>query len=659
MAIDLQEVFNIRADEGRQNLAQLRNEINELRNALFALQEGSEEYNQVALEVHKRQQKIAEVMQDTKRPFESAKGSFNALNDELRVLKEMWKATGDEMQRGRLTEQINDVKAKMNAMNESIGNYQHNVGNYTKSIVDAFGQMGISVTSLTAPLKKMGVDIESIDTSVKLLIGSFKVFSGDAISILQKGFADVTSGVGKFIKSLNGVKAAILGTGIGLLIVALGELVANWDDVTDAMGRWLNINQIAIKSADQIKLSTESVNEEIQFNLRLMKARGESEEAMIDYQLKATRAEIARLQAIVEENNALLDNVKWWWERKKVIESSDAAVAEIERLEKERGKLLKDKEVLKVYNETQAALQAEKEAHKQNTAALKEKKDMAAEAYSDLQKEIDKAVDDSAKAQEEYDKGLEKARELQRQLQEGQLSELELEEMRYKEKLALFEKYNLDTELLEEEHQERMAEIRAEESRKIYAQIAEQAAEKKKKDDEAEANYQKLMKARETATKNMASGTTSILNAAAKAVGENTKLGKGFAIAAATIDTIASAVAGFRAGMNQWADAGPMAWMAPVQAALNATMALTAGFAEVQKIRSVDTSGNSNAGGGMATAMAIPNIEGLSTPVDYTRQVTTETEKEEMNRDNRVYILESDIQQSNNRVRVREEETTF
>lgn len=654
-----EKIFEFDATQDIDNLRKLREEIKDLKKAMEELEIGSREYAETSDRLFAKQSRLAELMKEHKKPIENVADSFNNLNDKLRELKDRWKATGDDMERAALTVEINKVKGQMNAMNESIGNFQHNVGNYKNAIVDAFSQMGISVTSLTAPLKKMGVDIESIDTSVKLLIGSFKVFSGDAINILQKGFADVTSGVGKFIKSLNGVKAAILGTGIGLLIVALGELVANWDDVTDAMGRWLNINQIAIKSADQIKLSTESVNEEIQFNLRLMKARGESEEAMIDYQLKATRAEIARLQAIVEENNALLDNVKWWWERKKVIESSDAAAAEIERLEKERGKLLKDKEVLKVYNETQAALQAEKEAHKQNTAALKEKKDMAAEAYSDLQKEIDKAVADSAKAQEEYDKGLEKARELQRQLQEGQLSELELEEMRYKEKLALFEKYNLDTELLEEEHQERMAEIRAEESRKIYAQIAEQAAEKKKKDDEAEANYQKLMKARETATKNMASGTTSILNAAAKAVGENTKLGKGFAIAAATIDTIASAVAGFRAGMNQWADAGPMAWMAPVQAALNATMALTAGFAEVQKIRSVDTSGNSNAGGGMATAMAIPNIEGLSTPMDYTRQVVTDTEREEMNQDSRVYILESDIQQSNNRVRVREEETTF
>ena len=99
--------------------------------------------------------------------------------------------------------------------------------------------------------------------------------------------------------------------------------------------------------------------------------------------------------------------------------------------------------------------------------------------------------------------------------------------------------------------------------------------------------------------------------------------------------------------------------MAPIQGAINATAALVAGYAQVQKISSVDTSGNATAGEGGGTALAIPNIQGLSTPYEYTRNVTTQTEQEEMNREQRVYILESDIQESNQRVKVRESETTF
>lgn len=655
MAIDLQEVFNIRADEGRQNLAQLRNEINELRNALFALQEGSEEYNQVALEVHKRQQKIAEVMQDTKRPFESAKGSFNALNDELRVLKEMWKATGDEMQRGRLTEQINEVKAKMNAMNESIGNYQHNVGNYTKSIVDAFGQMGISVTSLTAPLKKMGVDIESADTSIKLLMGSFKLFAGQNMAALEQGFNKVSASVGGFVRSLNGVKAAVLATGLGALLVLLGELIANWDSVTEAVERWIGVNQRAILSADQITASVQLNNEETQFQLRLMKARGESEIAMIDYALKANRAEIARLNTIIEENNALIDNAKWWWERKRAAESNDQAVAEVERLEKERRKLLEDKEVLKVLQATQAKLEGVKKETQATTAATKELKD----AQLDLSVDISEAQRGQAEAEQAVLDGLQKALELQQAEIDKRKTAMELEVEDYEQKKALLEEYHLDTEELELNHLERMEELRLEQAIREQEMFEKARKDEEEDDKKATEKYQKQMKARQEASKYFVSSASDLFSKLSLAMGESTKMGKGFAIASATIDTIASAVAGFRAGYNQWKDTGYMAWMAPVQGAINAAAALAAGYAQVQKIQSVDTSGKATAGGAAATAMAIPNIEGLSSPVDYTRQVTTETEREEMNRDNRVYILESDIQQSNNRVRVREEETTF
>lgn len=181
-----------------------------------------------------------------------------------------------------------------------------------------------------------------------------------------------------------------------------------------------------------------------------------------------------------------------------------------------------------------------------------------------------------------------------------------------------------------------------------------------KRDEKRKTQYQKLMKARQEATKSFVNSTSNLFKALSLAMGENTKAGKAFAIASATIDTIASALAGFRAGYNQWKDMpGPMAAMAPIQGAINATVALVSGYAQVQKIQSVDTSGSSTSTGATATAVAIPNISGLSTPYEYTREVTTETEREEMNRDQRVYILESDIQDSNRRVQVRENETTF
>lgn len=635
-------------------LEELRLKISELKGALKEYTIGSEEYLKINGELQTEQKKLKAAMHTVKEEVDLDGKSFNELNIQLASLKEKWKAAADEAKRGELTEAINNVKARINGMNESIGNFQHNVGNYSNSIIDAFQKMGISVTSLTAPLKKVGVDIEGVDTSVKLLVGTFKTFSGQNLAALKEGFSGLSSSVGGFIKSLTGVKAAIAATGLGVLLVLIGELIAHWDDLTGAIDRWVTSTNKGVTTAQQLEAAFSEFNYQLQLNARLMQAAGESEEDVIKAQIESIKQKYAETEAIAYQNTMLAANAKWIWTRTAALKGEKEAIEQMKKLNEDLRKLEDDLKVAQVRSE--AAKKKNAEATKGQTKATKE--------LIDTERELDALMREQqrvqADAEKEVQDGLQKALDLQQAEIDKRKSAMELEMEDYEAKKAILEEYHLSTEELEQNHWERMMEIRNEVEQAEYEELERQRAIKKKQDEKDKADYEKLMKARKDATMNMANGTASIFKQLSRTVGESTKLGKGFSIAAATIDTIASAVAGFRAGMNQWADAGPMAWMAPVQAALNATMALTAGFAEVQKIRNVDTSGNASGGGGStALAMAIPNIEGLSSPVDYTRQVTTETEKEEMNQGNRVYILESDIQASNNRVKVREEETTF
>lgn len=765
MAIDLQEVFNIRADEGRQSLAQLRNEINELRNALFALQEGSEEYNQVALEVHKRQQKIAEVMQDTKRPFESAKGSFNALNDELRVLKEMWKATGDEMQRGRLTEQINEVKAKMNAMNESIGNYQHNVGNYTNSIIDAFKQMGISFGGtatkmfgmfgmLTGGLGKLGAAFKSLWATllanpIGIVIGAVGLLAG-AFSALSRAIHENEESEERLHRAMAAFRP-ISDKFKGWLdqvaqgFVNFAEAVADaWNWLRKAYGAytdWMGITQGR----------KEKIEQEIKFYGALADA-----ENKIDNIRRKNRVDNSKDQARIDELRQEAAETENLAAKKKMLAEAydlqtkinnrniDVAERELKIIQAQAKLAPNSAEMNDKVAEAEAKVN---DARSQGDRALRSIT-RELNRYTKAAGSATKQVDEHAQALEREREAMLKAHEAARQRAEGilkesqeaLLSERDAEKKNYEERREELEAFNLSTEALDEAHRRKVRELdqrdaeakaeadkaalaHEEEMRRMRAEAEEsasngysvwdydtiaaqydaeleafkanaqakmdinttlmeqydenskeyQALERENERIAAEvtqaevdntnkkqAAWKKMMDARVGVMQDMSKKTSTILNAVSKAFGENTKAGKAFAIASATIDTIASAVAGFRAGYNQWKDApGPLAAMAPIQGAINAAAALAAGYAQVQSLKSVDTSGNGGGGGATATAMAIPNIEGLSSPVDYTRQVTTETEKEEMNRDNRVYILESDIQQSNNRVRVREEETTF
>lgn len=647
MAIELKEIINVETatiKDVREAIAGLREDVSRLK------MEGKD-YRIEAEKINVLQKHLSEVMNSSKKYTADAAESFNAMTARLRQLKDQWKATGDEARRAQLGKEINALKERINDANESIGNFQHNVGNYTNSIVDAFGKMGVSV--------------------------------GQPITKMTSLFGFLQGGIDKAFEAVQKLWAAIAANPMGALIAVLGTLIVFWDDLKEAIGAVKTPYQDVIDKTDEFTQANKDAQIEMNRTLKLMAAMGASELEIAAARARELHGQLDKVNQKITDQETELADLEVWWKRigravlsvlQFIVPVSEAtanmfgmggrvdglkeSIAKLKEEQKDLNEAFRDAAVDEFVAQTKEDEKATKEAtkaRKEDTEAVR----LQAEALREMQGEIDRMVGQVEKAQEEYDKGLEKATAMYDELQRGQLSDLEREELRYKERLKLFEQYGLDTELLEEEHQERMAEIRARETRQIYAELEAQRKAQEAQDEKAKKSHEKLMKARETATKNMASGTSSILKNLSVAMGENTKLGKGFAIAAATIDTIASAVAGFRAGMNQWAEAGPMAWMAPVQAAINATMALTAGFAEVQKIRSVDTSGNSDGGGGGATALAIPNIEGLSTPMDYTRQVVTDTEQEELNRNNRVYILESDIQESGNRVRVREEETTF
>ncbi len=412
---------------------------------------------------------------------------------------------------------------------------------------------------------------------------------------------------------------------------------------------------LALKKANAMLTpnSTQVENELADAEIRVEEARRNGANALraLDRQLKGFGNTVGHTTKKTDEHAKALER-----EREAMLKAHEQAKKNAEQIQKESEEALmsaEEKEI-KTYEERRKEL----EDFNLDTEALDEVHRKKMQEFAEKDAEARKKVAEETMA---YEKDLEERRA--KREGSGKFSDWEIEEIinrndqEFEAEKALAEaKIALNEELMgvyAENDEKRVALER--ENAKLREDIANADFEREKKNEKA---YEKLLDARLNAAKGMGSGISTILKGVSKAFGENTKASKGFAIAAATIDTIGAAVAGFKAGYNQWKDTGYMAFMAPIQAALNATAALAAGYAQVQQIRNVDTSGN-NTGGGSAMALAIPNIEGLSSPVDYTRQVTTQTEQEEMNQNNRVYILESDIQQSNNRVKVREEETTF
>lgn len=130
---------------------------------------------------------------------------------------------------------------------------------------------------------------------------------------------------------------------------------------------------------------------------------------------------------------------------------------------------------------------------------------------------------------------------------------------------------------------------------------------------------------------------------------------KAFRITSAIIDTIQGAITAFSSAMQL----GPIA--GPIVGAINAGAVTAMGIANIAKIRNTKVGDKSaNIDNNINSSQVTPRTDYTqSNPFEYTRNVTGVSEYEELNKSQRVYILESDLQESNRKVQIRQNETSF
>ena len=185
--------------------------VDSLKGSLLNLDKTSEEYKQKSIELTEAQEHLNEVMAIGKNNGELLEGSYNYLSKQMSDLKKEWKATGDEAERARLSEQINSINNQLKDMDASVGVFSRNVGNYSQAYEEAFKAVIGGLDNVDGLLGEVAGNVNSL------------------FPLIKQTTAAATAG-------LKGIKKAIATTGIGLLIVAVGELAAHFDDVRRAVG---------------------------------------------------------------------------------------------------------------------------------------------------------------------------------------------------------------------------------------------------------------------------------------------------------------------------------------------------------------------------------------------------------------------------------------
>lgn len=127
---------------------------------------------------------------------------------------------------------------------------------------------------------------------------------------------------------------------------------------------------------------------------------------------------------------------------------------------------------------------------------------------------------------------------------------------------------------------------------------------------------------------------------------------KGMQYATATINMLQGAVSAFSAAQSIPPPFGQ------IIGAANAAAVIAMGTANLMKIKNTDITGGVTSGA-MGAVTPNSNVFGTDVPFSYTQNVTGQSEIDSLNQDTKVYILESDLQTSNKKVQMRENESSF
>ena len=156
-----------------------------------------------------------------------------------------------------------------------------------KDVGQAWEQAFDDVTEALGPT---GESLRKIFTSVKAAIPVVKALNNTAVT------------------GLKGIKGAIAASGIGLLVLAIGELAAHWEDIS----RLLGVNNAAEKEyaklQDEVSVKIATQNMQLERERALLEANGATKEGLAKFDYEASSKKIALYETLyrwVDANNKI------------------------------------------------------------------------------------------------------------------------------------------------------------------------------------------------------------------------------------------------------------------------------------------------------------------------------------------------------------------
>lgn len=656
--------------------------------------------------------------------FTQQKEVIRQLRSELLGLEE-----GTEEYNEKLS-QLADAQFKLKDMNELAARSANDMGEKIATCTRLASGLASGFGAVQGTLALFGAESENVEKTMVKLQGVIAMVQGlQGLEGLTKDlaaakiqFADNIKGIKGFIKGLSGVQKAILGTGIGVFVVALGMVVAHWKDIVKWMGLANTKMEEAKKLIDSDKKGFETFNEELQHSINLKKADGETTMETLLYEKKALEERLAGYQ------------------REK---------REIEEVVKFKGKADKaDKELYK--NKSELIKQTEEEIKNVNRNIEVEEKRLGATQREEAKKTAEERRKAAAELRQTE---LDTIKEREEEIRKGNLTEEQLLTEKYNQELALYKKYGKDTSALTAQYNEDIAKLQTDAANEEYERLYQNAddkysllegkieriksladekvdniefnagledftnpemaaqrqiqinnaiyeakytayleekalLEKSLNDEELSAfkkqeikerlakredeirkenerkekinakNIETIEKSKQIAKQQTVGMVGNLMNTMAELLGEDTAAGKAAAIASTTISTWQTAQAAYAAAFK------PGGIHSPALGALMMAQAIGTGLINLKNILAVDPKSASTSlpsSSVAAGASALPTNSAISDNLrmDNVRNILGDEEMENLNNAIKVYVVESDITGTQKKASVIENNATF
>ena len=162
-------ILKVGTDEAVKSVNDLKENIKNLKQNLGELEIGTEAYQTTLEELKVNQNALKDAMYATTTSMEDvaaaatgASKSYNSLVHQMAALKEEWRATNDEARRNELGQQIASINQQLKDMDASVGNFQRNVGNYESGVAGLAAKFDAWGATLKQMPPTLGAAKESI-----------------------------------------------------------------------------------------------------------------------------------------------------------------------------------------------------------------------------------------------------------------------------------------------------------------------------------------------------------------------------------------------------------------------------------------------------------------------------------------------------------------